>query len=68
MRLSGMKWLMRILWSLGLAVFLAGCSSTKYVPEGRFLLDDVKVYTADEEAKVGDLTSYLRQGAWAMLR
>ena len=61
MRLSGMKWLMRILWSLGLAVFLAGCSSTKYVPEGRFLLDDVKVYTADEEAKVGDLTSYLRQ-------
>ena len=53
--------MIRLLSSACLMLTLVACSVTKYVPEGRFLLDDVKVYTADEEAKVGDLTSYLRQ-------
>lgn len=44
-----------------LLLLLAGCSTTKYVPEGHFLLDDVKIRSTDEQVKVGDLSSYLRQ-------
>lgn len=56
-----MKHSLRFVRWVWLLLLLAGCSSTKYVPEGRFLLDDVKIRSVDERLKVGDWSSYLRQ-------
>lgn len=54
--------------SLSLAMALAlllstSCSSTKHVPDGRLLLDDVKINILDEkkELRQADLINYLRQ-------
>ena len=54
--------------SLSLAMVLAlllstSCSSTKHVPDGRLLLDDVKINILDEkkELRQADLINYLRQ-------
>lgn len=47
-----------ILWS---ALF-SGCSSTKHVPAGQYLLDDVKISITDNnEIESADLVNYLRQ-------
>jgi outer membrane protein assembly factor BamA len=40
---------------------LASCSATKFVPEGEYLLDDVRIVSADREIKSSALTPYLRQ-------
>ena len=42
---------------------LVSCSSTKHVPDGRLLLDDVKINILDEKKvmKQTDLINYLRQ-------
>ncbi len=44
---------------------LSACSATKHVPEGKYLLDDVKINITDENkdvpVKSADLMSYLRQ-------
>jgi len=40
---------------------LISCSTTKYVPEGQYLLDKVKIETDDREVKSSDMKSYLRQ-------
>lgn len=56
-----MKLSFRFVHWVWLLLLLAGCSTTKYVPEGHFLLDDVKIRSTDEQVKVGDLSSYLRQ-------
>ncbi len=41
---------------------VAGCSSTKHVPQGEYLLDDVDVKILDnDEVKSADLYYYLRQ-------
>ncbi len=42
-------------------VYLCGCSSTKYVPEGQFLLDEVKISSADKSLRTSDMEGYLRQ-------
>lgn len=39
----------------------ASCSSTKYVPDGSFLLDDVKIQTDNKNVKPSDLSPYVRQ-------
>lgn len=39
----------------------ASCSSTKYVPDGSFLLDDVKIETDNKNVKPSDLSPYVRQ-------
>lgn len=45
-----------------LSVFLlAGCSTTKYVPNGAYLLDDVKIKTDNKNVKSSSLDPYLRQ-------
>ncbi|MCR4765816.1 MAG: BamA/TamA family outer membrane protein [Bacteroidaceae bacterium] len=48
------------LWAIYLLV-VASCSSTKYVPEGTYLLDEVKVNSDNKEVKPADLTMFIRQ-------
>ena len=44
-----------------LALLLSACSTTKYVPEGSYLLDKVTVEVEDNTVNSGDLSNYLRQ-------
>lgn len=39
----------------------AGCSSTKYVPDGAYLLDEVNVHSDNKEVKPADLNIFIRQ-------
>lgn len=41
--------------------FLASCSATKYVPEGSYLLDEVKIHTDNKNIKPSSLRMYVRQ-------
>lgn len=44
------------------AWLISGCSTTKHVPEGKYLLDDVKIEVEDtKDVKGSDLYNYLRQ-------
>lgn len=56
-----MKLRPKVFFLIFLTVLFCGCSSTKYVPEGEYLLDEVKVRSTDKNVKVGDLANYLRQ-------
>lgn len=40
---------------------LAACSATKFVPQGSYLLDEVKLYTDNKEVKPANLHLYVRQ-------
>ena len=40
---------------------LASCSATKYVPDGSYLLDEVRIQSDNKEVKPSDLSVYLRQ-------
>ena len=42
-------------------LLLASCSATKYVPEGSYLLDEVRIQTDNKEVKPSDLSLYMRQ-------
>ena len=42
-------------------LLLAACSSTKYVPEGAYLLDEVRIRTDNENITSSDLSMYVRQ-------
>ena len=44
-----------------LLLVLASCSTTKYVPDGAYLLDEVRIETDNKEVKPSDLSLYLRQ-------
>ena len=47
---------------LATVVFLlASCSSTKYVPDGSYLLDEVRIHTDNKEVKPSNLSIYIRQ-------
>ncbi len=48
------------LWTMVLFM-VAGCSSTKYVPEGDYLLDEVSVSSDNKEVKTTDLNMFIRQ-------
>ena len=39
----------------------ASCSTTKYVPEGKYLLDDVRIHSDNSEIRSSTLSPYLRQ-------
>jgi outer membrane protein assembly factor BamA len=43
------------------AAMLASCSATKYVPEGEYLLDNVRISTDTKEIKASALEPYVRQ-------
>jgi len=40
---------------------LASCSATKFVPDGSYLLDEVKIHTDNKEIKPSDMRLYVRQ-------
>ncbi len=42
-------------------LLLASCSTTKYVPEGSYLLDEVRIQTDNREIKSSSLSIYSRQ-------
>ncbi|MBQ8673684.1 MAG: BamA/TamA family outer membrane protein [Bacteroides sp.] len=44
-------------------LLLASCSSTKYVPDGEYLLDEVHIETDNKSVKPSNLSLYLRQNA-----
>ena len=48
-----------------MTLLLSSCSSTKHVPQGKMLLDNVKINIADPhpEVKSSQLSNYLRQNA-----
>ncbi len=56
-----MKGILRILCFICFLQLLVSCSSTKYVGDGKYLLDDVKIISDNKNYKTGDLKPYLRQ-------
>ena len=52
---------LRIGFSFFLMFLLFACSTTKYVPDGSYLLDNVVIQSANKEVKAMDLKPYLRQ-------
>lgn len=40
---------------------LASCSATKYVPDGSYLLDEVRVISDNKDVKASNLSMYIRQ-------
>lgn len=42
-------------------LFLSGCSVSKFIPEGHYLLDNVRVESDNKEIKSSQMTAYLRQ-------
>lgn len=46
---------------LYLALSLASCFATKFVPDGSYLLDEVKIHTDNKEIKPSDMRLYVRQ-------
>ena len=46
---------------LVLLLFLSGCSVSKFIPEGHYLLDNVKVESDNKEIKPSQMNMYLRQ-------
>lgn len=43
------------------SLILFSCSTTKYVPDGRFLLDEVRIRTDNKRVKPSNLSIYVRQ-------
>lgn len=43
------------------SLLLSSCNVTKYVPDGQYLLDEVKISTKDKDLKDTDFSIYLRQ-------
>lgn len=56
-----MNRLTRILYYISIVILLASCSTTKFVPEGEYLLDRVEIVSDNKDYKSADLKSYLRQ-------
>ncbi|WP_103984158.1 translocation and assembly module lipoprotein TamL [Parabacteroides chinchillae] len=50
-----------ILFLLGFVMLLVSCSSTKYVNDGEYLLDKVRIESDNKNYKPVDLKAYLRQ-------
>ena len=47
--------------ALSLLALLASCSSTKFVPDGQYLLEDVRVTSDTHGVKGNDMKAYIRQ-------
>lgn len=53
---------MAYFYAMILVAVIAGCSSTKHVPKGQYLVDKVKIEILDNnEISASELTNYLRQ-------
>ena len=47
--------------ALFLLIMLYSCSATKFVPEGEYMLEDVKIKATEEDFKVASLKGFIRQ-------
>ena len=47
--------------ALSLLALLASCSSTKFVPDGQYLLEDVRITSDTHGVKGNDMKAYIRQ-------
>lgn len=56
-----MKGLFRVLFAMGFCLYLTGCSTTRHVKEGDYLLDKVEIVSDNEDFKSANLSSYLAQ-------
>ena len=43
------------------ALLFSGCSVSKFIPEGHYLLDDVKIESDNREVKPSQMNAYVRQ-------
>lgn len=50
-----------IILYIGMTVIFAACSTTKYVPEGEYLLDEVRIRSDNKQVHSSELNPYLRQ-------
>lgn len=49
-------------WSIGLVLCLMGCNTTKFVPQGEYLLNKANIKVEDaKEVAISDLKNYLQQ-------
>ena len=55
------KHLLCLLLVFTVLLSLASCSATKFVPEGSYLLDEVKIRTDNKDVRPSSLRPYLRQ-------
>lgn len=46
---------------VGFVLLLASCSTTKYVPDGSYLLDGISIESDNKDINTSDLSLYLRQ-------
>lgn len=58
---KSMKYSVKIIFSLTLMLLLYGCSATKFIPEGSYMLDKVNVQSEDKRVKPNALKGYIRQ-------
>ena len=56
-RFMSYKWI----YILSFSLLLIGCSSTKFIPDGQYLLEDVKIESADKGLDASTLQAYIRQ-------
>ena len=56
-RFMSYKWI----YILSFSLLLIGCSSTKFIPNGQYLLEDVKIESADKDLDASTLQAYIRQ-------
>ena len=52
---------LRICYFICIVLLLASCSTTKFVPDGEYLLDKVEIVSDNKDYKSADLKSYLKQ-------
>ena len=55
------KFIHHILFLLIGAFLVTGCSVSKFIPEGHYLLDDVEIKLDNREVKPSQMTAYVRQ-------
>lgn len=53
----------KLIFLLVILVTLSGCSASKFVPEGSFLLDKVKITSDEKELRTDIMEPYIRQKA-----
>ena len=51
----------RYVFLLALSMILGGCSVSKFIPEGKYLLDKVTVESDNKEIRTADMYLYIRQ-------
>ena len=57
----GMHRLRLIILVISTLALLAACSTTKYVPDGEYLLDEVRIRSDNDDIRGSSLSPYLRQ-------